>query len=171
MPNLYIIAGCNGAGKTTASMTVLPEILNCYEFVNADEIARGLSPFQPQKVAIEAGRIMLDRINHLVETGQDFVFTFTKTMNNLIPLVKKAEDKGYSVIFVFVNRKLIKPQIEKSVSHYEYDMPSEVRNFGLKDKILWGFQKAVNKVYNEARKNGQELVVADKDGNVIKIKP
>lgn len=59
MPNLYIIAGCNGAGKTTASYTVLPEMLNCKEFVNADEIARGLSPFQPEKAAIDAGKIML----------------------------------------------------------------------------------------------------------------
>lgn len=49
MPNFYIIAGCNGAGKTTASFTLLPEILDCKEFVNADEIARGLSPFQPEK--------------------------------------------------------------------------------------------------------------------------
>jgi predicted ABC-type ATPase len=48
--NLYIIAGCNGPGKTTASFTILPEILNCKEFVNADEIAKGLSPFQPEKV-------------------------------------------------------------------------------------------------------------------------
>ena len=62
MLNLYIIAGCNGAGKTTASYTVLPEMLNCKEFVNADEIARGLSPFQPEKVAIDAGKIMLTRI-------------------------------------------------------------------------------------------------------------
>lgn len=59
--NLYIIAGCNGAGETTASMTILPEILDCYEFVNADEIAKGLSPFHPEKVAIEAGRLMLGR--------------------------------------------------------------------------------------------------------------
>jgi predicted ABC-type ATPase len=44
---LYIIAGCNGAGKTTASFTILPEIISCKEFVNADEIARGISPFQP----------------------------------------------------------------------------------------------------------------------------
>ena len=56
--NLYIISGCNGAGKTTASYTVLPEILDCKEFVNADEIARGLSPFNPESVAIEAGRLM-----------------------------------------------------------------------------------------------------------------
>lgn len=53
--NLYIISGCNGAGKTTASYTVLPEILECREFVNADEIARGLSPFNAESVAIEAG--------------------------------------------------------------------------------------------------------------------
>lgn len=49
-------SGCNGAGKTTASYTVLPEVLDCKEFVNADEIARGLSPFNPESVAIEAGR-------------------------------------------------------------------------------------------------------------------
>lgn len=60
--NLYIISGCNGAGKTTASYTVLPEILDCREFVNADEIARGLSPFNPESVAIEAGKLMLQRI-------------------------------------------------------------------------------------------------------------
>lgn len=63
MPDLYIIAGCNGAGKTTASYTVLPEMLHCKEFVNADNIAAGLSPFNPGKVMIEAGRIMLQRIH------------------------------------------------------------------------------------------------------------
>ena len=63
--NLYIIAGCNGAGKTTLSYTLLPEIINCREFVNADEIAKGLSPFQPEKVAFESGRIMINRINDL----------------------------------------------------------------------------------------------------------
>ena len=59
MRKLYIIAGCNGAGKTTASYTMLPELLHCHEFVNADEIARGLSPFNPDSMAIEAGRLML----------------------------------------------------------------------------------------------------------------
>jgi predicted ABC-type ATPase len=63
MRRLYIIAGCNGAGKTTASFTILPEILDCTEFVNADEIARGLSPFQPASASIVAGRLMLKRIN------------------------------------------------------------------------------------------------------------
>ena len=66
MSNLYIISGCNGAGKTTASFTVLPEMLNCREFVNADEIARGISPFKPESVAIQAGKIMLNRIDELL---------------------------------------------------------------------------------------------------------
>jgi len=61
VPNLYV-----GAGKTTESYTILPEILNCREFVNADEIAKGLSPFQPETVAFEAGRIMLKRMRELM---------------------------------------------------------------------------------------------------------
>lgn len=67
---LYIIAGYNGAGKTTASFTILPEILHCDQFVNADEIAKGLSPFRPESVAFEAGRIMLSRIEQLFAENQ-----------------------------------------------------------------------------------------------------
>ena len=72
--NLYIIAGCNGAGKTTASYTILPEIIECKEYVNADEIVKGISPFQPEKVAVEAGRIMINRINELLASGETFAF-------------------------------------------------------------------------------------------------
>ena len=70
MKNLYIIAGCNGAGKTTASYTVLPEMLGCREFVNADEIARGLSPFNPESVALQAGRLMIERVMYLMKEGR-----------------------------------------------------------------------------------------------------
>ena len=73
MSKLYIIAGCNGAGKTTASYTVLPEILECREFVNADEIAKGLSPFNPSSVAIEAGRLILKRIGELLSPESAFL--------------------------------------------------------------------------------------------------
>lgn len=77
MQKLYIIAGCNGAGKTTASYTILPDMLRCNEFVNADEIARGLSPFNPESMAIEAGRLMLRRMNDLLNEGADFAFETT----------------------------------------------------------------------------------------------
>jgi predicted ABC-type ATPase len=96
MPNLYIIAGCNGAGKTTASFTVLPEILNCKEFVNADEIAKGLSPFQPDTVAFEAGRIMLQRINELLTNGTDFAFETTLSTRSYVSLIKRAKGSGYN---------------------------------------------------------------------------
>jgi predicted ABC-type ATPase len=72
MPNLYVISGCNGAGKTTASFTILLEILNCNEFVNADNIAAGISLFNPESVALETGRIMLARIGELLKQGVDF---------------------------------------------------------------------------------------------------
>jgi predicted ABC-type ATPase len=101
MPNLYIISGCNGAGKTTASFTVLPELLNCHEFVNADIIAAGLSPFNPESVALEAGRIMLQRINALLETGIDFAFETTLATRSYVSFIKKAKEKGYTVTLLY----------------------------------------------------------------------
>lgn len=99
--NLYIIAGCNGAGKTTASFTILPEIIDCQEFVNADEIAKGISPFQPEKVAIEAGRIMLNRINELIGNGETFAFETTLATKSHIQKVWKAKQKGYNTMLLF----------------------------------------------------------------------
>ncbi|MDR2204770.1 MAG: zeta toxin family protein [Flavobacteriaceae bacterium] len=99
--NLYIIAGCNGAGKTTASFTILPEILDCKEFVNADEIARGLSPFQPEKVAIEAGRIMLNRINELIFGNETFAFETTLSTKSYKNKIISAKKKGYRITLLF----------------------------------------------------------------------
>jgi predicted ABC-type ATPase len=101
MANLYIIAGCNGAGKTTASYSVLPDMLNCREFVNADEIAKGLSPFQPENVAIEAGRIMLGRIRELLNQNIDFSFETTLASKSYVQFIKEAHRKGYNVTLVF----------------------------------------------------------------------
>jgi len=101
MKRLYIISGCNGAGKTTASYTILPEMLDCYEFVNADEIAKGLSPFNPNKVAIKAGRLMLTRIDELLENGVDFAFETTLATRSYVNTVKKAQEKGYLVTVLY----------------------------------------------------------------------
>jgi predicted ABC-type ATPase len=98
---LYIIAGCNGAGKTTASFTILPEIINCKEFVNADEIAKGLSPFQPDNVAFESGRIMLNRINELLDQGESFAFETTLSTKSYRQKVLDAQKLGYQVQLIF----------------------------------------------------------------------
>ena len=99
--NLYIISGCNGAGKTTASFTILPEILSCREFVNADEIARGLSPFQPEKVSFEAGRIMLNRIKELLNERENFAFETTLSTRSYKNTIIKAKSQGYTVTLLF----------------------------------------------------------------------
>lgn len=101
MPQLYVIAGCNGAGKTTASFTVLPEMLNCREFVNADEIARGISPFQPESVAMQAGRVMLTRINELLAHGVDFAFETTLATRSYVGMLKRAKKNGYFVSLIY----------------------------------------------------------------------
>lgn len=100
-PNLYIIAGCNGAGKTTASFNVLPQILNCKEFVNADEIAKGLSPFSPESVAIQAGKLMLERIETLMGEGVSFAIETTLATRSYKNLVLRAKEKGYVVSLLF----------------------------------------------------------------------
>jgi len=98
---LYIIAGCNGAGKTTASYTILPEILNCKEFINADEIAKGISPFQPEKVAFQAGRIMLHRINELLSNNKSFAFETTLATKSYKNKILEAQKKGYQTTLLF----------------------------------------------------------------------
>ena len=99
---LYIISGCNGAGKTTASYTVLPEILLCKEFVNADEIAKGLSPFNPESMAIEAGRLMLKRIDELLAAKVSFSIETTLATRSYTRLIKRAQSEGYKVSLIYM---------------------------------------------------------------------
>ena len=127
--NLYIIAGCNGAGKTTASFTILPEILNCKEFVNADEIAKGLSPFQPEKVAFEAGRIMLNRVNDLVSQNKNFAFETTLSTRSYKNKVLEAKKKNYNVTLLFFwlkNVDLAKERVKTRVKEGGHNIPEDI---------------------------------------------
>jgi predicted ABC-type ATPase len=129
MPNLYIIAGCNGAGKTTASYKVLPAILNCKEFVNADNIAAGISPFNPESVAIEAGRIMLKRINELLKEGVDFALETTLATRSYVPFVKKAQEVGYNVTLLYFwldSPNTAYDRVAKRVSRGGHNIPIDV---------------------------------------------
>ena len=127
--NLYIIAGCNGAGKTTASFTILPEILDCKEFVNADEIARGLSPFQPEKVAFEAGRIMLNRINALLDSNESFAFETTLATKSYQVKIEEAKYKGFTTTLLFFwlkNTELAKERVKTRVAEGGHDIAPDV---------------------------------------------
>lgn len=128
MPNLYIIAGCNGAGKTTASFNVLPKTLDCDEFVNADEIARGISPFHPEKVAIEAGKIMLKRIDKLIAARTDFAIETTLTTTTYQQTIRSAQAKGYEVTLLFFwlnSEELAINRVKQRVSEGGHNIPAE----------------------------------------------
>ena len=143
MPNLYIIAGCNGAGKTTASYTVLPEMLNCREFVNADSIAAGLSPFNPDSVAIEAGRIMLARIEVLMQNGEDFAIETTLATRSYVDLIKKGRVMGYKTTLVYFwlsSPEEARQRVATRVSKGGHDIPDEV----IKRRYYRGIYNLIN---------------------------
>lgn len=126
---LYIIGGCNGAGKTTASYTVLPEILECREFVNADEIAKGLSPFNPESVAIEAGRLMLSRIRELLKANVSFSIETTLSTKSYQSLVSKAHQQGYQVKLIFFwldSPETALKRVAQRVSEGGHNIPKDV---------------------------------------------
>ena len=125
---LYIIAGCNGAGKTTASFTILPEVLNCKEFVNADEIAKGLSPFQPESVAMQAGRIMLARMDELLQKGETFAFETTLATKSYKQKIEWAQANGYEVTLLFFwldSPNMAKKRVAQRVAEGGHSIPSE----------------------------------------------
>ena len=129
MNKLYIIAGPNGAGKTTASYTILPEIFYCSEFVNADEIARGISPFNPERVSIKAGRIMLQRIRELLDNEESFAFETTLSTKSYTELIKKAQEKEYEVILLFLalnSHELAIKRVKIRVEEGGHNIPEEV---------------------------------------------
>ena len=125
---LYIIAGCNGAGKTTASFTILPEVLHCKEFINADEIAKGLSPFQPESVAMQAGRIMLARMDELLQKGETFAFETTLATKSYKQKIEWAQANGYEVTLLFFwldSPNMAKKRVAQRVSEGGHSIPSE----------------------------------------------
>jgi predicted ABC-type ATPase len=98
----YILAGPNGAGKTTFANEFLPVEAECLNFINADLIAHGLSPFQPEKMAIEAGRLMIDRIAECIRNKESFAFETTLSGKGYIPKIKSWKHIGYEIIIYFL---------------------------------------------------------------------
>jgi predicted ABC-type ATPase len=134
-PNLYIIAGPNGAGKTTFARKFLPQYVECLEFVNADFIAGGLSPFAPERAAIHAGRLMLEQIHSLAERGVDFGFETTLSGKTYVKLLQGMKKGGYLVHIFFLwitNVELALERIKLRVRNGGHAIPEAIvrRRFG-----------------------------------------
>ncbi len=169
---LYIIGGCNGAGKTTASFNILPDILNCREYVNADEIARGISPFQPEKVAIEAGRIMLHRIDELLSLGEDFAFETTLSTRSFINTIERAKSKGYSITLIFFwieSTELAIKRVQTRVKEGGHNIPNDTivrRYYGGLKNLFSLYQNICDliMIYDNSKSN-PELIFEKSIGN------
>ncbi len=129
MPDIFIIAGCNGAGKTTAAYNLLPKVFKTVEFVNADEIARGLSPLNVEGVAFQAARIMIERIEQLITLDKSFSFETTLSGSSYLKFIKRAKDKGYGITFFFIylnSAELAKSRVALRVSKGGHNISDEV---------------------------------------------
>ena len=168
---LYIIAGCNGAGKTTASMTILPKALLVREFVNADEIAKGLSPFNPEGVAIEAGRLMLERIDCLINRGESFSIETTLSTRSYINLVRRAHAEGYQVHLIYFwlkSPELAIQRVAERVAHGGHNIPRDVivRRYSAGISNLFNlFMNEVDSwmIYDNSDNDREEIAVGAKE--------
>lgn len=168
---LYIIAGCNGAGKTTASMTILPKALLVREFVNADEIAKGLSPFNPEGVAIEAGRLMLERIDCLLKRGESFSIETTLATRSYINLVRRAHAEGYQVHLIYFwlkSPELAMQRVAERVAHGGHNIPQDVivRRYSAGISNLFNlFMNEVDSwmIYDNSDNDREEIAVGAKE--------
>lgn len=125
-PQVIMIAGPNGAGKTSTAMTLLPNFLQVNEFVNADEIAHGLSPLNQNSMAIEAGRLMLKRIQNLIDKRKNFAFETTGAAKLHIRTLQHCRDSGYQTGLVFLylsSAKLALERVKLRVSQGGHDIP------------------------------------------------
>ena len=168
---LYIIAGCNGAGKTTASMTILPKALLVREFVNADEIAKGLSPFNPEGVAIEAGKLMLERIDCLIKRSESFSIETTLATRSYINLVRRAHAEGYQVHLIYFwlkSPELAMQRVAERVAHGGHNIPQDVIVRRYSAGISNLFNLFVNEVdswmiYDNSDNDREEIAVGAKE--------
>lgn len=129
MARLFIISGCNGAGKTTASYTLLPELFDCRDFVNSDEFAKSLSPFDPSEASVSASRFMLMKINYLLEQNADFSIETTLATRSLVKIIERAKKKGYRITLLYFwlnSPELAIQRVKARVEAGGHNIPDEV---------------------------------------------
>ncbi len=129
VPQVYVIAGPNGSGKTTSAYALLPDLLDCYEYVNADSVAAALSPFNPDNVAMQAGGLMLERIEELAKNNKSFSFETTLASRSFIPFLNKCSTNGYKVTVLYLwlsSPDVAISRVRSRVAQGGHDIPQDV---------------------------------------------
>lgn len=129
MTHIYMIGGPNGAGKTTSALQLLPDLLKCEEYVNADAIAAALSPFHPNSTAIQAGRLMLERIHTLAQQKKAFAFETTMASRSFWAFLQKCKSNGYEMTAMYLwleNYELAIKRVKLRVRNGGHSVPEDV---------------------------------------------
>lgn len=126
--NLYVIAGPNGSGKTTFAMKFMPEFVKCPNFVNADLIAKGLAPFDPERAALKAGKLVLQQLEEYSRQGVDFGFETTLSGRAYYKKFKQLKDAGYRLHLFFLwipSSELAIARIKERVAGGGHNIPDK----------------------------------------------
>ena len=172
---IYMISGANGSGKTTTAMTLLPKFLSMYEFINADEIARGLNPLNPKGQAITAGKLMLNRIDSLIASKKSFAFETTCSSLTFVDKLEKAKEEGYNIGLVFLwlpSADMAIERVKIRVSQGGHDIPKQ----DIIRRYKRGFVNLINhylpivdkaSIYNNVDPFSEKLIAEKQEDNLI----
>lgn len=174
----YIISGPNGAGKTTSAKYLLTKFLEINEFVNADEIARGLSPFNPRSVDLTSSKIMLRRIKDLIKQEKDFAFETTLSGNNYLNVIKELKKENYSVNLIFLYlespqeaKKRVAYRV-KTGGHYISDNDIERRYYRGLQKLVENYLKVVDyAIIIDATSTAREIIAKKSKSKLRVLSP
>lgn len=174
---ILMIAGPNGAGKTTMTHELIKNCAMLYEFINADEIARGLAPKHPESVALASSKLMIKRLKDLLDAGESFAFETTASGTNYIKHLKAAKAKGYMISLTFL--WLMKPEeavrrVTQRVKQGGHHVPSEaiIRRYyaGIKNLVSHYLPIADEAFILDNTSEGPDRrLIAKKNKNTIEI--
>jgi predicted ABC-type ATPase len=140
---IFVFAGPNGAGKTTAALTIFPSLINIYEFLNADEIAKGLAPLHPESVGLTASKLMINRLRELLDLDKNFAFETTGAGTNFVKYLEKAKEKKYEIHLLYLwldDVELAIDRVAKRVAQGGHNIPEDV----IRRRYISGLRNVIN---------------------------
>lgn len=161
---IVVIAGPNGSGKTTAALKVLPNALSCIEFLNADEIAKGLSPLNPTSVKIQSGKLLIQRANGLIQDGISFGIETTLSGQTQKKIIETAKAKGYSIILLYFwvqSPQLALKRIKARVKKGGHDVP--------KIDVLRRYKRSIRNLFHLYLPLADSWMIFDNSGNRLEL--